>query len=64
MDDKLFDYLVATDTLDEFLGYEPKCPNCGNKLQEKKDNNQLFYHCDNCNRTYTKDLKNYIDNDR
>lgn len=32
MNDNLFDYLVATDELDEFLGYEPKCPNCGGKL--------------------------------
>ena len=32
MKDDLFDYLVATDTLDDFLGYEPKCPNCGEKL--------------------------------
>ena len=33
-DKELFDYLVATDELDAFLGYEPKCPNCGNKLIE------------------------------
>lgn len=30
--DDLFDYLVATDELDDFLGYEPKCPNCGKKM--------------------------------
>jgi len=32
MNDDFFNYLVATDELDDFLGYEPKCPNCGNKL--------------------------------
>ena len=26
MNDDLFNYLVATDELDSFLGYEPKCP--------------------------------------
>lgn len=34
MNDDLFNYLVATDELDDFLGYEPKCPDCGNKLVE------------------------------
>ena len=34
MNDDLFNYLVATDELDNFLGYEPKCPNCGSKLLE------------------------------
>ena len=34
MNDDLFNYLVATDELDDFLGYEPKCPNCGSKLLE------------------------------
>jgi len=32
MNDDFFDYLVATDSVDEFLGYEPKCPECGEKL--------------------------------
>lgn len=32
MKDDLFNYLVANDELDNFLGYEPKCPNCGNKM--------------------------------
>ena len=26
MNDDFFNYLVATDELDDFLGYEPKCP--------------------------------------
>ena len=34
MNDDLFNYLVATDELDSFLEYEPKCPNCGGKLLE------------------------------
>lgn len=34
MNDDFFNYLVATDELDDFLGYEPKCPECGNKLVE------------------------------
>ena len=34
MNDELFNYLVATDELDDFLGYELKCPNCGSKLLE------------------------------
>ena len=34
MKDDLFEYWVATDTLDEFLGNEPNCPNCGNKMLE------------------------------
>ena len=32
MDKNFFDFLVASDELDDFLGYEPKCPECGNKL--------------------------------
>lgn len=34
MKDNLYDYLVATDSLDEFLHYEPKCPKCKSKLIE------------------------------
>ena len=34
MKDDLLDYLIATDSMDEFLGYEPKCPNCDNKMVE------------------------------
>ena len=34
MKDDLLDYLIATDSLDEFLGYEPKCPYCSSKLIE------------------------------
>lgn len=32
MNKNFFDFLVATDELDEFLGYEPNCPECGEKL--------------------------------
>ena len=32
MKDDLLDYLITTDSMDEFLGYEPKCPKCGNKM--------------------------------
>lgn len=34
MKDELLDYLIAIDSMDEFLGYEPKCPECGNKMIE------------------------------
>ena len=34
MNDDLIDYLIATDSIDEFLGYEPKCPNCNSKMIE------------------------------
>ena len=85
MKDDLFDYLVATDSIDEFLEYEPKCPNCGNKMVEivygmpapetfeKAEKGEVFlggcmieddrpeYHCNNCRRNYSKDLKTYID---
>lgn len=85
MKDELFDYLVATDSLDEFLGYEPKCPECGNKMIkivygmpegsviEKAKNGEIHlggctifdfkpeYHCRNCRRSYSKDLKIYIE---
>ena len=61
MNDKLFDYLVATDSLDDFLGYELICPNCNNKLEEIQEENKIFYRCNICNRIYDKDLNNYID---
>lgn len=32
MRDDLFDYFVATDEIDDFLEYEPNCPNCKNKM--------------------------------
>ena len=32
MKEEFFNYLVATDEIDDFLGYEPCCPNCANKL--------------------------------
>jgi len=32
MNNDYFNYLVSTDELDDFLGYEPKCPNCNNKM--------------------------------
>lgn len=32
MNDDLIDYLISTDSIDEFLGFEPKCPNCNSKL--------------------------------
>ena len=34
MKDDLWNYLIATDTLDEFLGLELECPNCHAKLVE------------------------------
>ena len=73
-DKELFDFLVATDELDDFLGYEPKCPECGNKLVEivydmpdiieeeymSGDINPK-YHCNTCERSYFENLKDYID---
>ena len=45
MKDDLFNYLVATDELDEFLGYKTKiitnkikCINCGDILESKSPN--------------------------
>ncbi len=32
MNNDFFNYLVSTDELDDFLGYEPRCPNCTNKM--------------------------------
>lgn len=85
MNDSFFDYLVSTDQIDEFLGYEPNCPHCGQKLLEivygmpagdiidQAKNNEIFlggctydedapkYHCNNCRRSYSKDLKKYIE---
>lgn len=43
--DELFDYLIATDQLDDFLGLEIKCPNCDGILK-LTDNNELY--CENC----------------
>lgn len=34
MKDDLWNYLVSTDNLDDFLGLEVKCPNCNSKLVE------------------------------
>lgn len=85
MNDDFLNYLVATDELDEFLRYEPKCPNCGSKLLEivygmpdseigeKAMKGELFlggcmieddnpkYHCNNCERSYYENLKDYIE---
>ena len=86
MNDDLLDYLIATDSLDEFLGDKTKCPHCGNRLlkieygmpgpeifeQAKKgevflggccvfDDEMPEYHCNKCRRSYTKDLKKYIE---
>lgn len=50
MKDDLFNYLVATDTLDEFLGKKPiiisnkvKCINCGEIIESKAIND--FKRC-------------------
>lgn len=34
MNDDLIDFLIDTDSIDEFLGYKPKCPNCGSQMVE------------------------------
>lgn len=72
MRDDLLNFLVATDSMDEFLGYEPKCPNCGRKLIETsggpsnyKDSVNMrgskpYYSCNNCRKSYSKDLKEII----
>jgi DNA-directed RNA polymerase subunit RPC12/RpoP len=86
MNDEMLDYLLATDSMDEFLGDKSRCPHCGNKLinivygmptwkvGEKAKKGEIFlggctiyegempkYHCNNCRRSYTKDLKRYIE---
>lgn len=86
MNDEMLDYLLATDSMDEFLGDKSICPHCGNKLidieygdvnseaGELAKKGELFlggciifdgempeYHCNNCRRSYTKDLKRYIE---
>jgi len=85
MNDDLLDYLIATDSMDEFLGYEPKCPNCGSKmipivygmpssdLFEEAEQGKVFlggcmeevnppvYHCNKCRRSYSKNLRKYIE---
>jgi uncharacterized protein YbaR (Trm112 family) len=45
--DDLFSYLVATDQLDEFLGYKEivKCPGCNTELLIYEDN---ILYCPNC----------------
>lgn len=50
MKDDFFNYLVATDTLDDFLGYKKKivinkikCINCGDILESKTPND--FNRC-------------------
>ena len=30
----LIDFLIETDSINDYLGYEPKCPNCGSKMIE------------------------------
>ena len=60
MNDDFFKFLVATDEVDDFLGYEPKCPVCGNKL-DKIDINNLKYYCNVCKKSYSEDLKEYKD---
>lgn len=34
MNDDLIDFLIDTDSIDEFLGNKPKCPNCGSQMVE------------------------------
>jgi len=84
MNDDFYGYLVSTDEVDNFLGYEPRCPHCKEKLipiiygmvgyeeGRKAENGEIFlggcmieedapeYHCNNCRRSYSKDLKRYI----
>ena len=60
--DDFFKFLIATDSLDEFLRYEPNCPNCRKKLQKIKKNKSKFkYYCHKCKRYYNEDLKKYIE---
>lgn len=65
MKDDLLNYLIATDELDDFLGYEPICPICGNKLikiiYDKMDDKRPKYHCNNCEISYFENLKDYIE---
>lgn len=86
MKDDLLNYLIATDSLDEFLGDKSLCPHCGSKLLkieygmpgpemiEEVEKGEIYlggcciyddempeYHCNNCRRSYTKDLKKYIE---
>ena len=58
MNDDLFNYLVATDQLDDFLGYKGKkdddgkilCPNCGNEMVDiiyGMPSSEAFEDCEN-----------------
>lgn len=53
MDDNFFEFLVATDELDDFLGYEPKCPICEQPLIKREED----YYCEDCNKLFDKELK-------
>ena len=65
MKDELLSYLIATDEIDDFLGYEPKCPYCKIKLNKKKkvNNDNVIYYCNNCKRGFNKELTKYMDNE-
>ena len=59
MDDELFSYLIATDQVDEFMGYKPKCPICEESLIKLEEN----YYCEKCDKLFnsnTEEIKNYI----
>lgn len=60
MKDDFFNYLVATDQVDDFLGYEPKSPTCEQKLTKLEDN----YYCENCDKLYDNNIEEVDENNR
>lgn len=53
MNDDLFSYLIATDQVDEFLGYKPKCPICEKSLIKMEDK----YYCEHCDKVFNSNLQ-------
>ena len=52
MKDDFFQFLVATDTLDDFLGHKPRilsnkvqCVNCGDIIESKSENDYKKCSC-------------------
>ena len=53
--DKLIEYLVVTDSVDECLGLKPTCKECNTSL-EKKNDPEYPYYCPKCNIEYDENL--------
>lgn len=56
--DKLIEYLVVTNQVDENFGLKPTCPFCYEPL-DKNDDPEYPLYCPKCNKEFTENLTEY-----